>query len=721
MAPDKKRRPGSAVFRVYRVKKVAGAEQEEEILRIEALRLDIGTRSPSTLLLDDAVAASQHCSIEWRDGGFEVLDGENASGTYLNGLRVVSDVRLSTGDVLVVGVSTLTARIDEEDGRPRLGLELKENSFFFKQKDRREFKSDPDQWVVSEWSFGRFRALAVANWMVLLPLAVLLPVAVLVPFVRLPLFDPGPLAKAHAGLFDTSIRLSGDLGFEAALAQDQSCAICHAAFGGTPMSKCGACHESLMKGQHPFHAEPFDAAESGGKVSRDYGRHDCTLCHTDHRGDTDFKPSLAETKNSCAICHTEKELSAPVDRPAAPLGEPRGVTLAYDRFPHEAHLAKKIDCEACHGDPRPAAAAEERDFGPVGISTCRGCHEKDDAKKNVAFGEKGWWAREKLYDLAWHGAKEDGGQKCLACHADLYKKELRTVASIVPADVARPRSAYALSRYAHEAEFRAHASLAGKDCKLCHALGRPGVDASAVGVFWHGLHMPSVKPGSNAEAFSSSEACAACHGEIAASKALTPGAFSKPADETCARCHHVGGKATLRPEPRPAPAVPGDARNDFPHDLHVRAFEAEGTVPSPHAKLARGCFSCHDFASPEGAARESADFAFLPGTTSEAKSCLPCHDDHGAIAGGGCSDCHPTVDGVADGVYSKRPTARDWPAANAFDHSSSGHAGKECARCHGDARSPATAKSVREVPIPDESDRACRDCHVEERARFHWR
>jgi len=141
----------------------------------------------------------------------------------------------------------------------------------------------------------------------------------------------------------------------------------------------------------------------------------------------------------------------------------------------------------------------------------------------------------------------------------------------------------------------------------------------------------------------------------------------------------------------------------FPHDRHL-----DVTKPG----LEKGCMSCHDMGL-----RDLRDPA-VPTTLASAMDCASCHQQHDNVGGGACDSCHQP----SDPVYSGKALMKLWPQPNTFSHKSRGHIGPteqgKCDVCH---KGTDAAASLMEVPIPSESDQSCRDCHINQRARFHWK
>src|SRR4030095_12331960 len=164
--------------------------------------------------------------------------------------------------------------------------------------------------------------------------------------------------------------------------------------------------------------------------------------------------------------------------------------------------------------------------------------------------------------------------------------------------------------------------------------------------------------------------------------------------------------------------------SDFPHALHLEFREG--------GALAKGCLSCHELSVPPGAPA----YAALVITKPEARDCSGCHKGHAHVGGGDCAKCHPMeepprkkvhvyLDPVSPRADRELP-ARDWPARNTFSHFSEGHVGASCDACHtlggGDPRKDLKlATDLAGVPVPDEADPVCRECHLAKRQRYHWR
>lgn len=730
------------------------------LLELEASSLSIGTRSTCGLTLRDPVAAERHCRIEEGLRGFALSDVGSTTGTYLNGTRVLDPAPLREGDLFVLGTTrvTVTAATTGE-----LHLDVEEKAFEFQsakliKKTGEWVQGDREAWVESEVTFSRYPALRTSVWSAIL-------IALLLPLVVDLAASPGPLHSTHDALFVSTPA-------DPALAEiaGQGCQACHVSFarGGTRMSKCYACHAEILD-RHPFQAEPHEQG---------WGEDACATCHVDHQGsarslqlvdlsdlwpartvsvpvhDGRFVPTADETASACADCHEDVDFAAPgrvetflasVEPSPAPT---RTVALAFDGFSHASHDRAGIDCGACHvpadhgeldPDEDPRAL---RDFAPVDFEGCMGCHADEAARPELVTSTE-WAARAPDYDVRWHGAQDDRS-RCTTCHRERYAAELRTTerrriewldrgGSAIPSADLDPKLLFAYTIRHHTAEFedararvqRGELTGADDDCQRCHVDGDwASAGEPREGRFHHGLHLTELTFTDQVESIAASApgrellreqsgACDECHAGVASARELAQPFYAAETD-SCATCHRSdpGGDASV-------PRVIDDPDRmrlgalveqvEFPHDLHTN-WE--------HASLQSGCYSCHAF--------ERTDVEFRsPMTTPESvRTCVQCHDrTHENVGGGSCQVCHAAGDPVFHAELSDPSWSQTkaWPALNAFSHFSSGHLDRlrsDCQSCH---TGVVDATTIAEVEIPTEGQASCRECHVGERQRFHWR
>ena len=460
----------------------------------------------------------------------------------------------------------------------------------------------------------------------------------------------------------------------------------------------------------------------------------------------------------------------------------RTVEFSSFRFAHADHVDLRnretgdiFGCENCHRrNPEALAGAVEiasrylRDFLHVPFETCARCHViQDDAGADEQL--RGWWPQEdkNIWMVNWHGT-EDFESTCRNCHVeperdgngeieridDAIRSVERFDSQIELSEYRRFKALYRVELRSHEEQFSKHSS--DKHCSECHRRNRAVIADEQTGLrtgsFWHASHVPTgLFPESPEDRRQASTSCQDCHDDIVSSAGLVSAAgdrdylYKKASVESCGECHK--GKAEAldleREFPPERPRWRISKRANFPHKFHMNFS---------HPELEDGCFTCHYFdnADSSGAGGLGSQGLFaLVKTRTETTDCTHCHAKHANVAGGACVACHPMADSGADAksynVYlgknppaNRQPPLRLWPAANTFSHFSFGHIGllgsppedspelPGCATCH-DMKSNSPDSDLRlvetlaDVPIPDESLRACRDCHLHEKKRFHWR
>ena len=63
----------------------------------------VGRSDTCDVYFDDISVSRQHFCLELEEGNFYVTDLESTGGTYLNGVRIASKQRVSSGDVIDAG------------------------------------------------------------------------------------------------------------------------------------------------------------------------------------------------------------------------------------------------------------------------------------------------------------------------------------------------------------------------------------------------------------------------------------------------------------------------------------------------------------------------------------------------------------------------------------------------------------------------------------------
>lgn len=633
---------------------------------IEGRAAVVGTRSTCDLVVDDPMVAERHLELTEEDGRWFVQDLGTSSGTYVDGIATEGATEIvGEGKITVVfGVSKFLCEIDGEKGL--LTCTLKEQSFFYDKKE------DPLRWSRYEVEFGRFRPVRVGNYVAVI-LVGLLFAASFIDAVEEPLVDPGPLARVHRPEYWEIHARDGLAQLAEAGHENGACEACHEGWSGTPPDSCGICHEAIVA--NPTHPPSWDGQS-------------CQPCHVDHRGEDTASLTSVRAEETCAACHGDEipEITAPKPVPA-PTKE--WVVLTYDTFPHDKHLTASArsngieGCGTCHeaaATPMPADPTQgrpRREFKRVTYERCQECHGSSEIEARVRW------------TTSWHGAEDDGGASCRQCHETLHQPELTQVQRLPRTGTEDGAHTYALTPRDHQHEF----DTGGKACADCHRDGKISQATLSGRPFPHGLHLTSLDAASEGE-------CRSCHtgvGSGPGAAALASGVYAgPPSDQSCSECHDKGVPvATVRPGLAEFVGV-----NQFPHGKHL-------DVSKPG--LEQGCFSCHTVSSD---VRSMA----VPGTTAEARSCTPCHQNHDNVGGGDCDACHLP----GDPVYSGERVFRSWPAPNTFSHRTRGHDG-DCVACHKDGSGVEDKTRLRDVKLPTEADDSCRDCHVKQRARFHWK
>lgn len=518
-------------------------------------------------------------------------------------------------------------------------------------------KADPLNWVRKEVAFGKFPLLRYANWVAILLLLISLPFF-FIPVTGEILLEPGKLCPAH------QLATMGDH------PNAQGCESCHDPRNGTPVEKCEVCHKDLMVNQHPF---------------GQWEKTGCSRCHSEHLGGEAGLITLKKSQQVCKDCHDEKTPQRPV---AAIQFQNHGI--AYNTFSHEDHISKQnIACNQCHtlnATPQRMKDGVEADFSDVSFSACMKCHATD-SKPEIRS--------KKTFSVTWHGT-DQGNDNCLQCHQQIFEKTLKSH-SVEPVQLQ-----FAVAHRTHQEEFANHPKGSSDACIDCHRKGTPAMLVkSSTKPFFHETHTRTLQPNANFSASALSQDCAACHSEQKDAKSLAQPSYQGAKGE-CATCHK-GTEASVRVMPEKNATAQPRVRNDFPHQAHLG---------KNHPDLKDGCFSCHNFGKqPNNHAK--------PATLEKAANCLSCHASHRDISGGSCYECHKE----GDPSYSNKPLERKWPANSGFRHQSPGHAPLtnqgDCLSCHDSSLK--TAKTIAEIKIPDESQQSCRDCHIQQKSRFHWR
>ncbi len=442
-------------------------------------------------------------------------------------------------------------------------------------------------------------------------------------------------------------------------ASAQNCEACHDPFANVPSDKCAQCHSDLMKNHHPFDR---------------WEKSDCLRCHSEHQGIAANAVFTREAKSTCLDCHTEKLATRPLPAPST-----QESSLLFNTFSHREHVKiQGIACSDCHLSD---ANTETQDFAPIRFESCMNCHGSDAKSQKRS---------KKIFTANWHGT-DQGKENCLQCHQDLHANDLRTK------EVVRADLSFSFQSRSHLEQSKLHPMGASDACVDCHRDQQFEKKREISSGFRHETHLSRVMPNETITAKALSSECLDCHREQRESRSLSSPSYAGASGD-CKQCHETAMQSEQIANVKSASLK----RSDFPHQFHIA---------STHPSLAQGCFSCHQF--------ESDSQQQIPITFEKAGSCLPCHEGHRNIAGNSCQECHRE----GDRVYSNEALVKTRPMSPNFSHRSLGHRDLtdqgNCTACH-DANT-SNAQSLAEISIPSESQQACRDCHVAQKARFHWR
>jgi len=246
---------------------------------------------------------------------------------------------------------------------------------------------------------------------------------------------------------------------------------------------------------------------------------ECSVCHGLAESSRSGADNLLPSKGTCADCHDVEESSACGachTNPDAPEAAARFVEIAQF-FTHEAHVARGMTCEACHGDPSEEPRLPEKTLcrschaTAAGFADCAVCHSPSETLLPFTHVKSWLWfhgADARVEGASCGGCHTEGG--CQECHAG---------------DNVRPRSHGLGFAFGHALEARGRETACASCheeaafCVSCHIAERvlPDNHSRADWVLSKG--------GRHAEeALFDIESCVACHGEAGGSP-------------ICADCH----------------------------------------------------------------------------------------------------------------------------------------------------------------------------------------
>lgn len=94
-----------------RLKIQTGKTSEQNIETNIVSSLIVGRSDTCDIYIDDTKLSRQHFVIENDNGTFYVMDLQSRNGTMLNGIRINSRQRLSSGDKIMAGLSDIIITI----------------------------------------------------------------------------------------------------------------------------------------------------------------------------------------------------------------------------------------------------------------------------------------------------------------------------------------------------------------------------------------------------------------------------------------------------------------------------------------------------------------------------------------------------------------------------------------------------------------------------------
>jgi hypothetical protein len=356
-------------------------------------------------------------------------------------------------------------------------------------------------------------------------------------------------------------------------------------------------------------------------------------CDDCHEGTAKADKAPMPEAEFCMNCHEEidakkpkeKTVSAFLDKPG---GKPEWSHATAQApgivFSHKTHLAKKVECAACHSGIAESKAVTKELF--TDMDACTKCHASSGAKtecatchreaiENAAAGKGQYWlpanhaktwpkdhgavgrrekpaVRAEQCDLC-HGA-QGGPATCAQCHVTRKPADHERIWTTLHGQVVRGDPAQVATRcaFCHDAKgFPREAKCTG-----CHATQAPRdhtqswrVDAG------HGL--AATLDRERCEACHRTDTCVACHSSM--EPRSHRGGFGAPKDTHCAGCHlplspgESGGCGVCHngtPSHRAAPRMPEEP----PHRPDLQCRQCHNHPPNlRHFDNGTNCLQCH--------------------------------------------------------------------------------------------------------------------------------
>lgn len=97
---------------------IQGPDQGRSLSFGKQQKVTIGRATNASLPLQDPQASRLHCEVSCEGERVVVVDTGSASGTWVNGARLQAPQEIQTGDIIVVGQTSLAFQWSDDDQKP---------------------------------------------------------------------------------------------------------------------------------------------------------------------------------------------------------------------------------------------------------------------------------------------------------------------------------------------------------------------------------------------------------------------------------------------------------------------------------------------------------------------------------------------------------------------------------------------------------------------------
>lgn len=104
---------GSPAASIWMLASVNPSQQINPLTVIHPMPFSIGRKSGNSLQLNSRAVSSQHAELVERDGDLILVDRQSTNGTYVNGQRVTSEVKLRSEDLIQIADIAFRVRCDD--------------------------------------------------------------------------------------------------------------------------------------------------------------------------------------------------------------------------------------------------------------------------------------------------------------------------------------------------------------------------------------------------------------------------------------------------------------------------------------------------------------------------------------------------------------------------------------------------------------------------------